>query len=317
MATLREREVWEPAECPPEKKAVGSRWVFNLKTNTRGEVVRYKARLCAQGFAQKEGTDYEETYSPVVNFALIRMFVSIMVCHLGWKHRQLDIKCAYLYGDIDKEVYLRLPQGCPEEGGRIVRLKKALYGLHQSGRQWYLELNDGLMEKGFKRLEYTNCIYTLNDEAVMLVYVDDLVVFGKSNEAITEVIKRISTRFETVDLGPIGYLLGVQFEEEGGKVFMHQQKFINQLMTKYPNIPRMKTSTPTLVGTSITRRLDHEEELENATAYRSLVESLMFLASRTRPDITHAVVSLSQYNSSPGLRHWKMLMKTITYDAKQ
>lgn len=98
-----------------------------------------------------------------------------------------------------------------------------------------------------------------------------------------------------------------------GKVFMHQKKFINQLMTRYPTIPQMKTSTPTLVGAPITRRLDHEEELENVIAYPSLVGSLMFLASRTRPDITHAVVSLSQYNGSPGLRHWKMLARVLQY----
>ncbi|GFU40785.1 retrovirus-related Pol polyprotein from transposon RE1 [Trichonephila clavipes] len=140
-------------EITPDKQLLGCRWVYNLKRDENGKVIGYKARLVAQGYSQIKGENYDETFSPVVNFSVIRLFFSLLVVWLKWKHFQCDVTGAYLYAPLNEEVYMKQPQGYIEKGkeGLVCKLKQALYGLHQSGRAWYFELNNVLNEIGLHR----------------------------------------------------------------------------------------------------------------------------------------------------------------------
>ena len=137
--------------------------------------------LVTLGNNQREGLDCIETYSPVVNFTLIRLFMIIFINLLGWQHSLLDVKCAYLYGKVDSEIYIRQPEGYsnPDQKNYVLKLNKALYGLHQAGRCWYEELHNKLINNGFSEIQGNPCIYNYKSIAIIMVYVDDLPIFAK------------------------------------------------------------------------------------------------------------------------------------------
>jgi hypothetical protein len=163
VATMHERQVWELVEQPSDKKVIGSTWVYVKKRNTKGEVVRYRSRLVAQGFGQVFGDTYEDVFAPVIDFAIIRLLFVLLVCFLGWCNTQIDVKCAYLYAPLQKTVYMRQPPGFAKKGMErlVCKLKRALYGLHQSGREWSDELNSKLLGLGLKTYNWCNGAYHL------------------------------------------------------------------------------------------------------------------------------------------------------------
>ncbi|GFY00939.1 retrovirus-related Pol polyprotein from transposon TNT 1-94 [Trichonephila clavipes] len=136
---MSERCVWELVPRSEKEKVIGNRWVYTIKKNEGGKILRYKARLVAQGYRQHKGETYNEVFSPVVNFSIIRMFFTVLVCCFGWSHCQLDIKCAYLYANLGERVLMQQPQGFinHERPHYVCLLNKAIYGLHHSGREWF------------------------------------------------------------------------------------------------------------------------------------------------------------------------------------
>lgn len=139
IAVMREREVWQLSDLPKEAIPVGCRWVYTIKRNEEGKIVRFKARLVAQGFKQIRGESYDETFSPVINFSLIRLFFSLLVVNMKWVHIQCDVKCAYLYAPLKQKIYMCQPPGFikDKQESLFCLLKKAIYGLKQSGREWF------------------------------------------------------------------------------------------------------------------------------------------------------------------------------------
>ncbi|KAF8766821.1 Retrovirus-related Pol polyprotein like [Argiope bruennichi] len=217
ISILKERKVWDLVPKPANGKVIGCRWVYTIKLNEKGVIVRYKARLVAQGFRQIQGIHYDEVFSPVVNFSIIRMCFSVLVCKQKWRHCQLDIKCAYLYATIQEGIFMTQPQGFvdPNKPDHVCHLNKALY---QSGREWLLEIHSVLENLNFKKLDWTNCVYAYQDNVVLLLNVDDIVIFAKTDILIEEVINRLSTHFDLKILGKTLTLLGVQFEEMGEEI---------------------------------------------------------------------------------------------------
>ncbi|TIB82591.1 hypothetical protein E3Q20_04416 [Wallemia mellicola] len=163
MATHDRNNTWtliDLKDVPRDTNIVGSRWVFNIKTNAENEPIKWKARLVAQGFSQKPGIDYEETYAPVTSLRIIRLLIAIAV-EENLQIHQMDVTGAYLYGNIDQPIYMKLPPGTyeNEKNKKICKLNKALYGLKQSGRIWYEVLNKILQQMGFKS-SYSEPSYT-------------------------------------------------------------------------------------------------------------------------------------------------------------
>ncbi|GBM92455.1 Retrovirus-related Pol polyprotein from transposon TNT 1-94 [Araneus ventricosus] len=155
LNVMQERKVWHLVDLPPNIDPIGCRWVFALKKNETGEVVRYKARLVGQGFKQIKGISYDDTFSPVVNFSLIRFFFAVLVVGQNWVHIQCDIKCAYLYAPLKEDVFMKQPPGFEVKGKErmVCKLDKALYGLHQSGREWFFEIHNTFKNLGFNNFE--------------------------------------------------------------------------------------------------------------------------------------------------------------------
>ena len=167
LKSLEKRKVFGPVVRTPDGvKPVGYKWVFVRKQNEKGEIVRYKARLVAQGFSQRPGIDYEETYSPVVDATTFRYLISLAV-HEGLDLRLMDVVTAYLYGSLENVIYMKLPEGLhvpeahtPSSREQFsIRLNKSLYGLKQSGRMWYNRLSDYLIKEGYKNDLTCPCIF--------------------------------------------------------------------------------------------------------------------------------------------------------------
>lgn len=317
LNTLKERNVYELVSRPLNKKVIGSRWVYKIKENGHHHAKVFKARIVAQGYRQVFGIDYDQVFTPVVNFEVIYMFISLLVLSLKWFHRHLDVKCAYLYGQLDREHFMETPKGFVFPSGtarvsHVFKLNKALYGLHQAGRQWHSELESTLISLGFSPFQKTNCIYHLNFETIILVYVDDLIVFSKTESQLNRVINLIKSKFEIKDLGKIRKILGIEFKNEKDEWVIHQKMYIERLKIKFQDIPFVNSSLPMSPGQIIKSGVE-EPSVEGKFPYRQLIGSLLFLATRSRPDILFSVTMLAQYNSHPTLTHWHLLCQVFNY----
>ena len=208
MKSLEENDVWELTELPKGKKSVGSKWVYKAKIGVDGSVKRYKARLVAQGFTQKFGTDYDETFCPVVRMESLRALIALSV-QFGLQLHQVDVTTAFLNGELEEEVYMQQPKGFVHEGEEhlVCKLRKSIYGLKQSPRCWNAALDKQLRGMGFVQSTSDPCIYADagGDTFFIGVYVDDIVMVSKNLERIKEVKETLSQKFDIKDMGKLHY----------------------------------------------------------------------------------------------------------------
>ena len=156
LKSLKENDVWDVIPKPAGRKIVANRWVNKAKGQAQGEVERYKARLVAKGFSQSLGQDYDEIFTPVVRYDSLRLLLALSACK-GWRPRQLDVKAAFLYGILKEDVYMDLPEGSQLDG-MVAKLKRCIYGLKQSARQWYYRLVEYLGPFGFAITAWDPCV---------------------------------------------------------------------------------------------------------------------------------------------------------------
>ncbi|GFU45191.1 retrovirus-related Pol polyprotein from transposon TNT 1-94 [Trichonephila clavipes] len=279
---MKERKVWDLVDHPDNIKILENRWVYTIKYDENNKIVRYKARLVARGNTQLRG----EVFSPVINFTIVRLFFTICVCLWKWTHIQVDITNAYLYANLDTVIYMKQPTGYEIDNNKVCKLRKALYGLHQSGRQWFLELENKLIKLKFKKLGWVNCVYMFEDNKNF-----DLKIMGKTKK-----------------------LLGIEFEELGNSLFIHQRSYIRRLCEIYEKYKYPVSSLPISKG-QVLSKLDSPKTSEEilTVPYRNLIGSLSFIAIRSRPDIMYAVNVLSQFQANPGIKHWNCLLRLLGY----
>ena len=243
---------------------------------------------------------------------------------------QLDFVSAYLNGELEEELYLEIPDLLSEiiEDSKmpksfkneVFRLNKALYGLKQSGRCWFMKLDKKLKEMSFKQLSADHCVYYHHDDyfSIIVIYVDDLIMASNSSKKIKDIKKELSI-FKIKDLGPINQCLGINFQQDrnSNHITMNQARLIEDIIQKFKMKDCKPVSTPLNPSIKLTKNLSPQsaEEHKNMSniPYRSLVGSLMYLATSTRPDIMHAVSLLSQFNENPGLDHWKAAKRVLRY----
>jgi hypothetical protein len=180
MKSFQENNAWKLVDLPKAKTVVENKWPFKIKRNENTEVDRYKARLGAKGFSQQKGVDYDEIFSPVARFSSLRMLLALAVKYdLDVDH--LDVKTAFLNGELQEEIFMSQPEGCVKKGNetKVCLLNKVVYGLKQSAHAWNQRLRNVLVELGLNQSRYEPCVYFLIHEDVIIiiaVYVDDLFV---------------------------------------------------------------------------------------------------------------------------------------------
>ena len=214
---MQRNEVWDMVKLPEGRKPVGCKWVFKRKRNSDGVVERYRARLVAQNFTQKQGQDYDETFCPVVMFETVRMLIALAVQY-GLQLHQMDIEAAFLNGDLQEDVYMTQPEGFVIEGREnlVCKLKRSLYDLKQSPRCWNAILDARLKEMGFQQTNSDPCIYRASEGEMFFiaVYVDDIILAGKSDKKIKAVKEMLASRFEVKDMGLLHYFVGVKIVQD-------------------------------------------------------------------------------------------------------
>jgi len=220
ISSLTKRQVFSQViPTPPQVFRVGFKWVFIQKRNENNEVVRYKARLVAQGFAQRPNIDFNETYSPVMGGITFRYLISLAVQN-RLSTQLMDVVTTYLYGSLDSDIYMKVPDGIPipnQNANRnmyCVNLQKSLYGLKQSRRMWYNRLSEYLLQKGYSNRDDCPCVFIKKSQTgfcIISVYADDLNIIGHKQD-IDEASKHLKTEFELKDLGKTKFCLGLQLE---------------------------------------------------------------------------------------------------------
>ena len=320
---LLEHGVWDLAECPADRKPIGCGWVFRIKYKADGTVEHYKAHLVAKGFAQKPHLDYTETFAPVVKFASLRTIIAVAAME-DLELDSMDISSAFLNGDLDEEIYMSQPEGfaVPGKEHLVCRLKKSLYGLKQSPRQWYQKLNETFMQLGFRRIQSDNCIYVWAKDGLRImipVFVDDLTLAATGRPLMDSIKAELQRKFKMRDLGPLHYILGIQVIRDRSKrlIYLSQAKHIEDVLSKHNMSNCRPVSTP--LDKSVTLSKDDcpdspdEVAYMSSVPYLSAVGSLMYLAVGTRPDIAYAVGALSRFNSNPGRVHWQQCQRVFRY----
>ncbi|CAI7753896.1 unnamed protein product [Closterium sp. NIES-54] len=214
--SLLENETWELCELPPGKKAISSKLIFRHKYGPDGELTRYKSRLVAKGFQQTKGKDFDEIFAPVGKGTTLRVMLGT-AANRGWRIKQMDITTAFLNGIILEELYMLQPGGLDDGSGRVCRLKKAIYGLKQAPRALYHKLDETLLAGDFKKSECDHSLFLLQEKEqflMILVYVDDILLFSESAPMIERVEEMLEMQFKCSKMGDVKYYLGMHVERD-------------------------------------------------------------------------------------------------------
>lgn len=220
---LMRNSTWILVDRPKGRKVIGSRWVLRIKLKADGIVERRKARVVAKGFSQEPNVDFQETFALVAKISSIRIVMGL-AAEFGLKVHQLDFIRAYLNGDIEEEIYMELPEGLSAAlgdeqfqkipGNKVCLLKKALYVLKQSGRQWYKKFGLKLKELDLKPFNADVCVYFHEEEdklTLVAIYIDELILASNNKKKIMELKQNLAKYFEMKDLEHLHYRLGIKF----------------------------------------------------------------------------------------------------------
>ena len=226
VEALEDQHTWDITDLPPDKTALGSQWVYKIKYNADGTILRYKSRVVVQGNKQVEGEDYSETFAPVVKMNTVRTLLRLVAAK-QWEVYQMDVNNAFLHGDLEEEVYMKLPPGFRHKfPGKVCRLRKLLYGLKQAPHYWFKKLSDALLRFGLVQSyeDYSLFSYTRgNIELRVLIYVDDLLICGSDAYMLQKFKDYLSRCFSMKDLGKLKYFLGIEVCRGSEGIFYYKE----------------------------------------------------------------------------------------------
>ena len=314
MESIDKNLTWVLIKPPVNCRPIGVKWIYKVKRNSTGEITRHKARPVAKGYSQKKGKDYDEVFSPVARAESIRILLALSA-QFKWKVHHLDVKSAFLNGEIEEEIYVHQPVGFIKKGKEdyVLRLKKALYGLKQAPRAWNYKLDCILKSMGFIRSVGDQAVYILKnvqDKLLVGVSVDDLIITGSNTEGIEEFKTSMKTQFEMTDFGLLNSYLGIEVIQEETEIKMCQSSYALKVLDEF----NMKECNPAKTPMEYRLRLNREGEGEevDSTYYRKLIGCLRYL-TLTRPDLIFPVSYLSRFMSKPYSNHLAAAKRLLRY----
>ena len=314
--SLIDHETWELGPLPEGRSVVGSRWVFKRKLDDKGNVSRYKARLVAQGFSQRPGEDYNETFAPVARFGSIHTLLAYSV-YCNMKIHQMDVKTAFLNGRLDEDIYMKQPEGfeMPGKEDLVCYLRRSLYGLKQSPRCWYEELKVHLMSLGFSPSLADPCVFQKWDDerlSIVTAYVDDLIIAVDVINDMEAIKSKLCQRFHMTDLGKLNICLGLSIIQGEGYLQLHQRQYVQEMLRKYGMDMSNTVSTPADTNVRLQEDDAHSKPADKQL-FQRLLGSLQYAANCTRPDIAYAVNTAARYSSEPTESHLTALKRILRY----
>ena len=312
--SILHNHTWELVDLPSGCKPLSSKWIFKRKRKVDGSIDKYKARLGIKGFRQTEGLDYFDTYSSVTRINSIRMVLAIAALKDLEVH-QMDVKTAFLNGDLNEEIYMEQPEGFSALGQemKVCRLVKSLYGLKQAPKQWHEKFDNVMLSRGFKINECDKCVYVKDDEhgyVIVCLYVDDMLIVGNDDKMITSTKNMLNSRFDMKDMGFSNIILGIKIKRTSDGLVLSKSHYIDNILGKFDKDNSGITRTPVDVTLHFSK---NKGESVAQVEHSRVIGSLMYLMSCTRPDIAYAVNKLSRYTSIPGAMHWKGIMRVLKY----
>lgn len=328
LDALESNATWDIVTLPLNQYAIGSKWLYKTKYNPYGTVERYKSRLVILGNKQVYGINFSETFAPVAKLTTVRALLAVAAMQ-NWMVCQMDVSNAFLNGDLDELVYMKMPPGYTGMGSRIsaatsvqslgnkdikvCRLKKALYGLRQAPRQWFSKLSITLKSMDYKQSKayYSLFSYTRNNNiTVVLVYVDDILISGDSQGDIAALKQLLCQNFHMKDMGTPRYFLGLEIDRSNAGFFVSQKKYTIDLLKEFG----MQNVTPLKLPMDAHLKLtpDKGDSLSDPTIYQRLVGKLIYLTI-TRPDISFHVHILTQFMQKPTSVHLQAAKRLLRY----
>jgi histone deacetylase 1/2 len=326
-----ERGHWElisKSEVPKGTIILPAVWSMKRKRRiTTNEVYKWKARLNVHGGKQVKNVHYWETYSPVVKWSSIRLFLMIAAIK-KWHTRQIDFVLAYPHADIETDMYMELPRGFESQGPKgtqCLKLKKNLYGQKQAGRVWNKFLHKGLTDIGFEQSKVDECVY-YRGTSILLCYVDDTILIDPSNKEIDKIIQQLKEhKFDVQDEGQIEDFLGVRIRHnKNGTIEMSQPHLIQQILQDLNLAQPVGATTKTLKyapktldipapSTIILERDPDGEPHEESWHYRSIIGKLNYLEKSSRPDLAYSVHNCARFSSNPKATHSQAVKRIGRY----
>ena len=314
MASLLANNTWTLERPPPGVIPIPVKWVFKIKRDAAGDVERYKARLVAKGFRQREGIDYEEVFAPVSKYTTLRALLALAASQ-DLEIHQLDIKTAFLNGELEKDVWTQQPPGYETDDGIACHLHKSLYGLKQAPRAWHAKLKEELEAQGFTPSAADPALFIKSDTnpIYLLTYVDDILVVTGDTTALIDTKTKIMSTFEARDLGAATCFLGMDIhrDRDAHTITLAQGRLTTDLLDQHGMTECKPLITPLSTATKLTK--DGEPLDTSTSGYSQLIGSLMYLSVCTRPDIAQAVGALARYMTAPTLAHWQAAKGILRY----
>lgn len=326
MNSLEKNKTWFLVDLPKGKKTIGCKWIYKYKPGIPGiEDPRHKSRLVAKGYSQKEGIDYQEIFSPVVKHVSIRLMLS-MVVDKDLELEQLDVKTAFLHGEIEEDIYMDQPQGYEVAGqeSKVCKFVKSLYGLKQAPRQWNKCFDQCMVKHGFVKSEFDLCVYLkkLADGSYiyLLLYVDDMLLVSKRMSDVNEVKEMLGREFDMKDLGPARRILGMDIERDrkNGVLKLSQSRYIKKVLQVFRMDQAHPVTTPLSAHFKLVSVDDDDQDVGSGEEfpYSNAVGSIMYAMTGTRPDLAFAVGVVSRFMSRPDAKHWAAVQWILRYMVK-
>nr|KAJ0192903.1 hypothetical protein LSAT_V11C800431030 [Lactuca sativa] len=275
--SIMHNNTWVLDDLPPGCKALGCKWILKRKMKVDGTIDKYKARLVIQGFRQKEDIDFFDTYAHVARISTIRLLLALAAIHNLVIH-QMDVKTAFLNGDLDEEIYMKQPEGFVMLGNehKVCKLKKSLYGLKQAPKQWHQKFDDVVL----------------------------------SNEEVNKTNKFLSSSFEMKNMGEAEVILGIRITQGNKGISISQYHYIEKILKKFNFENCSLVSTP--IDPSI-KLLPNKGSPVSQLVYSRAIGCLIYAMISTRLDIAYAVGRLSRYTSNPHSHHWQAVSRVFKY----
>ena len=299
---------------PPGTKTLSTKWVFKLKKDAEGKLDKYKSRLVAKGFLQREGIDYDETFAPASQLNSFRILLTI-AANLDLQLSHLDVKTAFLNSDLAENLYIRLPEDATDDkGNSTAKLVKSIYGLKQAAHDWHKTSEKFILnfDNRIKKSSVEPCMYFLvthNLQVVFLVHVDDYIVASNSRDFTRRFTDKFNSAYGVNDLGKLSHFMQMSVSYENDKMTLSQQRFIEELASKYHMENCKAKDTPMEQHLNLPK----QDTFDSNLPFRSLLGSLLWLARGTRPDISFAVSYMSQFANCYGEQHFAALRRVLKY----
>lgn len=315
IAAIEKNDTWFLTDLPVNGKKIGVKWVYKTKLDANGEVDKYKARLVAKGYSQKHGVDYTEVFAPVARVDIVRLIISLAALK-QWTIFQLDVKSAFLHGELIEDVFVEQPPGYIKKGAeqKVLKLKKALYGLKQAPRAWYSRIESYFMKEGFEKCKHEHTLFIKSRDGgkilIVCLYVDDLIFTGNDELMFAHFKKSMMLEFDMTDLGKMKYFLGIEVLQTADGIFIGQKKYVQEVLERFGMENCNSVKNPMVPGCKLVKDADGIR-VDN-TFFKQLVGSLMYLTA-TRPDIMFIVSLISRYMECPTELHLEAAKRLLRY----